>query len=121
MVSRSDSSILLYLENNFFTIFYFSVSGFNSRNREDKFLYEFSAMIIPLSTITPIASAIPVRDIMLDVIPNALSKIKLVAMVIGICIMMLIALLQWNRNIMTTIDTTIISSISVVLTDDIDS
>ena len=51
-------------------------------------------MIIPLSTITPIARAIPVNDIMFDVMPNAFSKMKLVAIVIGICMMMLIALLQ---------------------------
>jgi len=49
-----------------------------------RFRYEFSAMIIPLSTITPMASAIPVSDIMLEEIPNAFNKMKLVARVIGI-------------------------------------
>jgi hypothetical protein len=41
-------------------------------------------MIIPLSTITPIARAIPVKDIMLEEMSNALSKIKLAAIVMGI-------------------------------------
>jgi len=41
-------------------------------------------MMIPLSTITPIAKAIPVKDIMFDESPNAFNKIKLVAIVIGI-------------------------------------
>ena len=40
--------------------------------------------MIPLSTITPMASAIPVNDIMFDVIPNALRRMKLVPIVIGI-------------------------------------
>ena len=39
-------------------------------------------MIIPLSTITPMASTMPVKDMMLDEIPNAFNKIKLVAMVV---------------------------------------
>ncbi len=51
-------------------------------------------MIIPLSTITPMANAIPVSDIMFDDRPNAFSRIKLTAMVIGICMMMLNALRQ---------------------------
>ena len=33
-------------------------------------------MMIPLSTITPIASAIPVSDIILDERPKAFNKIK---------------------------------------------
>ena len=41
-------------------------------------------MIMPLSTITPIARAIPVKDIILEEIPNAFNKIKLAAIVIGI-------------------------------------
>ena len=51
-------------------------------------------MIMPLSTITPMANATPVNDIMLDDKPNALSRIKLMAMVMGICMMMLNALRQ---------------------------
>ena len=51
-------------------------------------------MIMPLSTITPMASAIPVSDIMLDDIPKAFSRIKLTAIVIGIWMMMLSALRQ---------------------------
>ena len=43
-------------------------------------------MMMPLSTITPIASAIPVNDMMLDESPKALSNIKLIAIVTGICI-----------------------------------
>ena len=41
-------------------------------------------MIIPLSTITPIARAIPVKDMMLEEMPNAFSSMKLAAMVMGI-------------------------------------
>ena len=41
-------------------------------------------MMIPLSTMTPIAKAIPVNDIILDEMPNAFSKMKLAAIVIGI-------------------------------------
>lgn len=67
-------------------------------------------MIIPLSTITPIARAIPVSDIMFDVSPNAFSRIKLIAMVIGIWITMLKALLQLRRNNITMRLTIIISS-----------
>ena len=51
-------------------------------------------MIIPLSTITPMARAIPVNDMMFDVIPNAFSRIKLVAIVMGIWMIMLAALRQ---------------------------
>ena len=55
-------------------------------------------MIIPLSTITPMANAIPVSDIMLEEIPNAFNKIKLMAIVIGICKTMLNALRQLKRK-----------------------
>lgn len=55
-----------------------------SSYRSAKCLYAFSLMIIPLSTITPIAKAIPVSDMIFELIPKALSKIKLAAMVIGI-------------------------------------
>jgi hypothetical protein len=48
------------------------------------FYKEFSDIIIPLSTITPIASAIPVRDIILDDNPKAFNMIKLMATVTGI-------------------------------------
>jgi hypothetical protein len=41
-------------------------------------------MIIPLSTITPMASAIPVSDIMLDDRPKAFNSIKLMEIVTGI-------------------------------------
>jgi hypothetical protein len=41
-------------------------------------------MMIPLSTITPMARAIPVRDMIFEDIPKALSRIKAVAMVTGI-------------------------------------
>jgi hypothetical protein len=51
-------------------------------------------MMMPLSTITPMASAMPVRDIIFDETPNAFNKIKLIAIVIGICIIILIALRQ---------------------------
>ena len=51
-------------------------------------------MIIPLSTITPMANAIPVSDIMFDDKPNAFKRMKLMAMVIGICMIILKALRQ---------------------------
>lgn len=51
-------------------------------------------MIIPLSTITPMARAIPVNDIMFEERPKALSRINAMAMVMGIWIMMLNALRQ---------------------------
>jgi hypothetical protein len=51
-------------------------------------------MIIPLSTITPIARAIPVSDMMLDEIPKRFKRIKLMAMVTGIWMMILKALRQ---------------------------
>ena len=41
-------------------------------------------MMIPLSTITPMARAIPVRDMIFEDIPKAFSRIKAVAMVTGI-------------------------------------
>lgn len=41
-------------------------------------------MMIPLSTITPIANAIPVNDMIFEEMPNAFNKIKLAAIVIGI-------------------------------------
>lgn len=51
-------------------------------------------MMIPLSTITPMARAIPVKDMMFEERPNALSRINAIAMVIGIWIMILNALRQ---------------------------
>jgi hypothetical protein len=51
-------------------------------------------MIMPLSTITPMASAIPVSDIIFDERPNAFNKIKLIAMDTGIWIIMFNALRQ---------------------------
>ncbi len=55
-----------------------------SSYRSAKCLYAFSLMIMPLSTITPIAKAMPVSDMIFELIPKALSKIKLAAIVIGI-------------------------------------
>ena len=63
------------------------------------------------------AKAIPVSDMMFDEIPNALSNIKAVAIAIGIWIRIIKALRQFNKKIMTIIDTTIISSNSVCFTD----
>ena len=49
-----------------------------------KCLYEFSTMTIPSSTITPIAKAIPVSDIILDENPKAFNKINAEATEMGI-------------------------------------
>ena len=58
--------------------------GLSCSNRSERFLYEFSAMMMPLSTITPMASAMPVSDMILEEIPKAFRRIKLAAIVIGI-------------------------------------
>jgi hypothetical protein len=42
----------------------------------DKFRCEFSTITIPLSTITPIAKAIPVRDMILEDITKGIQKDK---------------------------------------------
>ncbi|MCY1558136.1 hypothetical protein D9M68_950440 [compost metagenome] len=58
---------------------------------------------------------------MFDEISNAFNRIKLVAMVMGIWMIILSALRQWKRNTNTINETTIISSIKVVLMESIDS
>jgi len=67
------------------------------------------------TTMTPMARAMPVRDMMLEDRPKALSKIKLMAMVMGIWMIMLRALRQWNKNRMTMRETASISSPSLPL------
>jgi len=49
--------------------------------------------------------------------PKALSRMKLAAIVIGIWMMILSALFKLNKNRITIIDTVIISSINVCLTE----
>ena len=51
-----------------------------------------------IATITPIARLIPVKDMILEEVPKAFGKIKLTTCVITICMMILIALRQWNRE-----------------------